>query len=91
LWQHPSHLVLRAIENRIGIARAGNTGISETVDPLGRVQGATQLFTPSIFTADLLTTDGLTLFARVGDVVGWIAALAAAVGVILPRIGRRSS
>jgi apolipoprotein N-acyltransferase len=91
LWQHPSHLVLRAIENRIGIARAGNTGISETVDPLGRVQGATELFTPSIFTADLLTTDGLTLFARVGDVVGWIAALAAAVGVILPRIGRRSS
>jgi apolipoprotein N-acyltransferase len=90
LWQHPSHLVLRAIENRVGIARVGNTGISATLDPLGRVHDATQLFKPAIFTADVPTTDGLTLFARVGDVVGWIAALAAAVGVVLPGLGRRS-
>jgi len=90
LWQHPSHLVLRAIENRIGIARVGNTGISGTLDPLGRVHDATRLFRPAIFTADVLTTDGLTLFARTGDVVGWIAGLAAAVGIFLPRLGRRS-
>jgi apolipoprotein N-acyltransferase len=90
LWQHPSHLVLRAIENRVGIARVGNTGISATLDPLGRVHDATQLFRPAIFTADVPTTDGLTLFARVGDVVGWIAALAAAVAVVLPGLGRRS-
>ena len=85
LWQHPSHLVLRAIENRIGIARVGNTGISGTVDPLGRVRDTTRLFAPAIFTADVLTTDGLTLFARMGDAVGWIAALAA----VLPRLGGR--
>lgn len=85
LWQHPSHLVLRAIENRIGIARVGNTGISGTLDPLGRVHDTTRLFEPAIFTADLLTTDRLTLFARTGDLVGWIAALAAVVGAVLPR------
>ncbi len=90
LWQHPSHLVLRAIETRVGIARVGNTGISATLDPLGRVHDATQLFKPAIFTADVPTTDGLTLFARLGDVVGWIAALAAAVGVVLPRLGPKS-
>ena len=67
----------------------GNTGISETLDPLGRVHNATRLFRPAIFTADVLTTDGLTLFARTGDVVGWIAGFAAAVGVVLPRLGRR--
>jgi apolipoprotein N-acyltransferase len=82
--------VLRAIENRIGIARVANTGISGTLDPLGRVRDATPLFRPAIFTADVLTTDGLTLFARTGDVVGWIAGLAAAVGIFLPRLGRRS-
>ncbi len=86
LWQHPSHLVLRAIENRIGIVRAANTGISEIVDPLGRVHEATELFTSAIFTADVLTTRGLTPFARAGDVVGWLAALAAAVGAVLPAI-----
>src|SRR5881396_3112324 len=35
-YQHASHLVLRAIETRTGIARAANDGISEFVDPLGR-------------------------------------------------------
>ena len=86
LWQHPAHLVLRAIENRIGIARAANTGISEIVDPLGRVHEATELFTSAVFTADVLTTRGLTPFSRFGDVVGWLAALATAVGAVLPAI-----
>lgn len=89
LWQHPSHLVMRAIESRIGIARAANTGISQVLDPLGRVQHATELFEPAIFTADVQTTDEITLFARTGDVAGWLAALAAAAGVVLPRIRRR--
>lgn len=88
LWQHPSHLVLRAIEYRIGIVRAANTGISGMVDPLGRVNHATGLFVPAIFTAPVLTTDGLTLFARTGDLLGWVAAAAAVVGAALPR-GRR--
>jgi apolipoprotein N-acyltransferase len=90
LWQHPSHLVLRAIENRIGIVRVANTGISGTLDPLGRVHETTRLFRPSIFTADLLTTDRLTLFARTGDLVGWMAALSAMIGAVLPRLRRRS-
>jgi apolipoprotein N-acyltransferase len=89
LWQHPSHLTLRAIENRIGIARIANTGVSGTVDPLGRWRHTTRLFEPSIFTAELLTTEGLTLFARTGDVVGWLAALAAALGIAMPRVRHR--
>ena len=43
-YQHEAHLRLRAIENRVGIVRAANTGISEYVDPLGRSHGATRLF-----------------------------------------------
>src|SRR5207253_2785902 len=35
-YQHATHLVMRAIETRAGIARAANDGISEFVDPLGR-------------------------------------------------------
>lgn len=82
LWQHPAHLVMRAVENRMGIARSANTGISGMVDPLGRYSHRTDLFEAAAFTAPVLTAPGTTVYARLGDVVGWAAALAAA-GVAL--------
>ena len=78
LWQHPAHLVMRAVENRVGIARAANTGISGVVDPRGRYAHRTGLFEAAAFAAPVLTTPGTTVYARVGDVAGWLAALAAA-------------
>ena len=82
LWQHPAHLVLRAIETRTGIARAANTGFSMFIDPLGRVQTATDLSVPAIRVAQVYTTRGRTFFTRHGD---WLShlALAAAVLVLL--------
>ena len=78
LYQHPSHLVMRAIENRMGIARAANTGISGFIDPRGRKSEMTDLFVPVARAAVVETTDGLTLYSRFGDWIGWLAAIAAA-------------
>jgi apolipoprotein N-acyltransferase len=77
LFQHPSHLVMRAIENRMGVARAANTGISMFVDPRGRVSQSTHLFEPATLVGTVHTTDGLTLYARFGDWPGWLSALSA--------------
>ncbi|MFQ5689761.1 MAG: apolipoprotein N-acyltransferase [Gemmatimonadota bacterium] len=91
LWQHPAHLVVRAIETRMGIARSANTGISEIVDPLGRVHHRTSLFTADAFVGDVWTTDGRTFYARYGDVAGWtclllsLAAVGLALGGFKPR------
>jgi apolipoprotein N-acyltransferase len=74
-YQHVANLRLRAIENRVGIVRAANTGISEYVDPLGRVHGATGLFVPASPTYDAQTTDVRTLYVRWGDWVGIVAAI----------------
>jgi len=74
-YQHASHLVMRAIETRMGVARAANTGISELVDPLGREHLRSRLFTEGIVIAPVLTTDVRTLYVRFGD---WVAALALA-------------
>ena len=82
LWQHPAHLVMRAIEQRVGIARVANTGVSMFVDPLGRVYGRTELFEPAVQVATVYTTDAVTLYARWGDWVGTGAALLAALLVV---------
>jgi apolipoprotein N-acyltransferase len=85
LWQHPAHLVMRAIENRVGVARAANTGISLYVDPLGRTHQATRLAVPDVRVHTVLTTDSATLFTRWGD---WLASLAAAAGLALVLLAR---
>ncbi len=78
LRQHPAHLVMRAIENRVGVGRSANTGISMFVDPRGRVHGATDLFKPDARTGTLETTNRLTLYSRIGDWPGWVCAVASA-------------
>jgi apolipoprotein N-acyltransferase len=79
-YQHASHLVMRAIETRMGVARAANTGISEFVDPLGYVHEATHLYEERVLAREVLTTDGRTLYVRLGD---WVGALALAGAVAL--------
>jgi apolipoprotein N-acyltransferase len=74
LWQHPAHLVMRAIENRVGIVRAANTGPSFFVDPVGRIRDRTGLFEEEVRAAPVFTTDGLTLYARFGDWAGTASA-----------------
>jgi apolipoprotein N-acyltransferase len=82
LSQHPAHLVMRSIENRIGVARSANTGITEIVDPLGRVEARTELFVDAVLTGEVKTSDALTLYTRFGDVVGWTAAVCALLAAI---------
>jgi apolipoprotein N-acyltransferase len=74
-YQHAAHLVMRAIETRMGVARAANTGVSEFVDPLGRVHLATPLEVPRTLSGPVLTTSVHTPYVRFGD---WVGALALA-------------
>ena len=73
--QHASHLILRAIETRMGVARAANSGISEFVDPLGRVYAATKLDERTYVAAVVRTSDVIPLYVRLGD---WVGALVVA-------------
>ncbi|HTT66756.1 MAG TPA: apolipoprotein N-acyltransferase [Gemmatimonadales bacterium] len=72
-YQHAAHLVMRAIETRIGVARAANTGISEFVDPLGYTHLRTPLDARRIEADTVWTTSGRTLYVRWGDWVGVLA------------------
>ena len=89
LWQHPAHMVMRAVENRVGVARSANTGISMVIDPRGRKHHRTDLFRPAAFTATVRTSPEVTFYARHGDLAGWAAALAALGVALASGIGRR--
>jgi apolipoprotein N-acyltransferase len=43
-YQHMSMVAMRAVENRVPIVRAANTGISGSVDAYGRIVDATEIF-----------------------------------------------
>lgn len=88
LWQHPAHLVMRAIETRAGVVRSANTGISFFVDPVGRVSGATPLFQPAVRTALVTTSGVLTFHTRFGDLVGPGSALAVVLLLLAAGRGR---
>lgn len=89
LWQHPAHLALRAIETRMGIARAANTGISLFVDPIGRTYARTDLFEPDLRVGTVFTTDSTPLFVRWGDWLGSLSLFLAA--LLLALASRRPS
>src|SRR5207245_10762309 len=75
-YQHAAHLVLRAVETRMGIARAANSGISGTVDPLGRYHDTTALEVETAVAATLRTSEVTTRYVRLGEWVGRLAVLA---------------
>jgi len=80
-YQHALHLVLRAIETRMGIARAANDGISQFLDPLGRSYAATGLEVEAVSAGRVRTSDVIPLYVRLGDWVGTLAVSATLGGV----------
>lgn len=70
LWQHPAHLVMRAIETRAAVVRVGNAGFSFWIDPYGRRHDVIDLFREGSVIADVVTSDVETLYVRFGDLLG---------------------
>jgi apolipoprotein N-acyltransferase len=70
--QHPAHLVMRAIETRMGMARVANTGVSLVMDPVGRVTAQARPGRAGVVHAEIATTGTPSWYVRVGD---WVAVL----------------
>ncbi len=68
-FQHFAQVRLRAVENRLAVARAANTGISGFVGPRGDVLQETGIFEQGLLVADLPLAGELPPYARWGD---WI-------------------
>ncbi|MBX7152493.1 apolipoprotein N-acyltransferase [bacterium] len=84
--QHAQCAVLRAIENRISIARAANSGVSSIIDPYGRVLQQTQNGTDDVLFGDISIIDRPTLFLRYGNWFGWTMIIVVMSGILVVKI-----
>jgi apolipoprotein N-acyltransferase len=81
-WLHLALARLRAVEHRRFLVRSTNSGISAVVDPVGRIVARTGLLTRESLRATAHPLEGTTLYARLGDWPGWLAAVLTAIGLI---------
>lgn len=86
-WQHLGMLPLRAVEHRVAIARAANTGVSAFVAPTGRITRWLPLFERGILRSPLELRRRTTLYTRWGDwlAYGCLGLSALALGLTLSR------
>lgn len=88
-YQHFAHLIMRTIETRLPAVRAANTGISGYIDPLGRVQEATPIFTQYTGTYNVQRASVTTPYVRFGDWVGTICLIATLVLILVALVRTR--
>ncbi|HEV8586538.1 MAG TPA: apolipoprotein N-acyltransferase [Methylomirabilota bacterium] len=74
--QHLTMYPFRAIEHRVTIVRAANTGVSAFIAPSGIIVRRLHLFERGVLTESVLPRTRHTLFTRLGD---WIGLLSLAV------------
>lgn len=85
--------IFRAVENRMGIARAANTGISSFVDPVGRseilVRDGRRKQVEGILVRQVTTSSNTSLYSKIGDLFAWVMVVGSAL-ILLPlnRLGR---
>ena len=72
-WQHLSMTVFRAIENRVPVARAANTGISAFISSRGEIEQASSLFVEATPYGEVRLGQGeRTVYNRIGDLFSLI-------------------
>jgi apolipoprotein N-acyltransferase len=75
-YQHLSMTVFRAVENRLSLVRAANTGISAIIDPTGRIISQTRIFERTILKGRAIMVDEKTFYAAYGNLFVYLCVVA---------------
>ena len=71
-YQHLAIATFRAVENRVFIPRAANTGISAIIDPKGKILKQGNIFTEEAINGTIRLSNMTTFYTLYGDVFAWI-------------------
>lgn len=76
-YQHLAANVLRAVETGRPVLRSANTGFSAVIDPYGRVEQKSELFTQTVLQAQvpLAVEEHVNFYTQHGDLFVWICAV----------------
>jgi apolipoprotein N-acyltransferase len=80
-WQLLAHVTFRAIENRVPVVRAANTGISALIDADGRIRWQGPIGEIVSHTGEVEWPGVQTFYTRFGDVFARLCALTVAVAL----------
>jgi apolipoprotein N-acyltransferase len=75
-YQHFSMVVFRAVENRVPIARAANTGVSGFIDAKGHILKTSNIFTEDYLTQKIVPGTVKTFYTRSGDLFSYACVIA---------------
>jgi apolipoprotein N-acyltransferase len=70
-YQHFSMATFRAVENRVFVVRAANTGITGFIDPRGKILKQGGIFTEEAMNGMIRLSKDKTFYTLYGDVFVW--------------------
>jgi apolipoprotein N-acyltransferase len=88
-YQHLAMSVTRAVENRVSLARAANTGISALARPDGSILWQSELYTTAAHTGALPLLAGGSFYTHYGDLFAWVCVGLVVLGLAGGALARR--
>jgi apolipoprotein N-acyltransferase len=90
-YQHLCMAAFRAVENRIPMIRAANTGLSAYIGPQGKIVAQSSLFDEAVLKGFLdVATPPLTFYARYGDLFAFTSVILALIGIVFSLFNKRT-
>jgi apolipoprotein N-acyltransferase len=74
-YQHLSMTVFRAIETRLPLVRAANTGMSAIIDPTGEIQSRTPIFERTFLKGEVKIIDEKTFYTAYGNLFVYLCGI----------------
>ncbi len=87
-YQHLSMATFRAVENRVSIARAANTGISAFIDAKGEIRKKSDIFVRETLVGHINPKIEGTFYTRYGDVFALVSSAIAFLLILLAYLKR---